>query len=213
LINVASFNYPNTTTKQHFPITWQANSSKLLNSISYLGIIIDHRLSWKPQINHVCNKATRILTTQNCSRPLKDLSYRQFILPVLEYAAAIWDSYHLTDINKIEMIQHRAARFVLNRPWRRNMQDSITEMLTSLEWPPLKLCRKCGRLTLLYKIIHNLIEIPSSYLPTLSPVTITRSNHDQKFLHYHTSIDIHFSQEQLSVRESCAWVCVVMLPL
>ena len=26
-------------------------------------------------------------------------------------------------------------------------------------------------------------------LPTLSPVTITRSNHEQKFLHYHTSID------------------------
>jgi len=82
------------------------------------------------------------------------------------------------------MIQHRAVRFVLNRPWRRNMQDSITEMLTSLEWPPLQLRRKFARL---YKIIHNLTEIPSSYLPTLSPVTITR--HDQKFLHYYTSID------------------------
>jgi len=62
------------------------------------------------------------------------------------------------------------------------MQDSITEMLTSLEWPPLQLRRKFARLTLLYKIIHNLTEIPSSYLPTLSPVTITRSNHDQKIL-------------------------------
>ena len=65
----------------------------------------------------------------------------------------------------------------------------ITDMLTSLEWPPLQLRRKCARLTLLYKIIHNLTEIPNSYLPTLSPVTITRSNHEQKFLHYHTSID------------------------
>jgi len=61
---------------------------------------------------------------------LKELSYKQFILPVLEYAGAIWDPYHLTDFNKIEMIQHRAPRYVLNRPWRRNMQDSITEMLT-----------------------------------------------------------------------------------
>ena len=25
----------------------------------------------------------------------KELSYKQFILPVLEYAAAIWDPYHL----------------------------------------------------------------------------------------------------------------------
>jgi len=66
---------------------------------------------------------------------------------------------------------------MVNRPWRRNMQDSITEMLTSLEWPPLQLRRKCARLTLLYKIIHNLNEIPSSYLPTLSPVTIKYNNH------------------------------------
>ena len=43
------------------------------------------------------------------------------------------------------------------------MQDSITEMLASLEWPPLQLRRKCAILTLLYKIIHNLIEIPNSY--------------------------------------------------
>jgi len=65
----------------------------------------------------VCNKATRFLqhNLRNCSRALKELSYKQFILPVLEYAAAIWDPYHLTDIN---MIQHRATRlnFVLNRP-------------------------------------------------------------------------------------------------
>ena len=72
-------------------------------------------------------------------------------------------------------------------------------MLTSLEWPPLQLRRKCTRLTLLYKIIHNLTEIPNSYLPTLSLATITRSNHEQKFLHYHTSIDNYkclFFQEQ-----------------
>ena len=108
---------PNTTIKQHFFIACQTNPSKLLN----IGIIIDHHLSWGPQVNHVCNKATRLIgflqrNLRNCSRAL---SYKQFILPVLEYAAAIWDPYHLKDINKIEMIQHRAARFVLNRPWRR----------------------------------------------------------------------------------------------
>ena len=131
---------------------------KIVEQHSYLGIIIDHHLSWGPQVNHVCNKATRLIgflqrNLRNCSRALKELSYKQFILLVLEYAAEIWDPYHLKDINKIEMIQHRAARFVLSRPWRRNMRDSITEMLTSLGWPPLQLRRKCARLTLLpYKI-------------------------------------------------------------
>ena len=45
------------------------------------------------------------------------------------------------------------------------------------------------RLILLYKIVHSFIEIPTDYLPILSPITTTRSNHDYKFLHYYTSID------------------------
>jgi len=36
------------------------------------------------------------------------------------------------------MLQHRAARFVLNRPWRRNCRDSVTDMLTTLNWQPLE---------------------------------------------------------------------------
>ena len=82
---------------------------KVVEQHSYLGIIIDHNLSWGPQVNHVCNKATRLIgflqrILRQRSRALKELSYKQFILPVLEYVAAIWDPYHLKDVNKIEMI-------------------------------------------------------------------------------------------------------------
>ena len=95
-------------------------------------------------------------------------------MPVLEYAAAVRDLYHLKDINKIQMAQHRAARFILKQPWRRNVRDSISEMLESLKWPALEQRRKCARLTLLYKIIHDFIKIRTDYLPILSPITMTR---------------------------------------
>ena len=63
------------------------------------------------------------------------------------------------------MIQYRAARFVLNKPWHRSNQnhDSITDMLTSLEWPTLQNRRTIARLTFLFKIIRtgrNLRAIP-----------------------------------------------------
>jgi len=66
---------------------------------------------------NVSNKATRFLqrNLQNCSQALKELSFKQFILPVLQYAAAAWDPYQLKVISKLEMIQHRAVRFVLGR--------------------------------------------------------------------------------------------------
>ena len=69
----------------------------------------------------------------------------------------------------MDRVQHRAAKFVLNRPWQRNVRDSISEMLESLKWPTPKQRRKCARLILLYKIVHNFVKIPAEYLPVLSP--------------------------------------------
>ena len=58
----------------------------------YLGVQLDHHLSWRPQINYVCSlKATRTLNflRRNLRNCLKELSYKQFVLPVLEYTATI----------------------------------------------------------------------------------------------------------------------------
>jgi len=40
------------------------------------------------------------------------------------------------------MIQHQAARFVVNKPWNRHHHDSITEMLKELNWASLQQRRK-----------------------------------------------------------------------
>ena len=60
---------------------------------------------------------------------------------VLEYCAPIWDPHHQTNINKLESVQCRAARFVLNKPWNNNL-DSVTVMLNDLKWPTLQSHRK-----------------------------------------------------------------------
>ena len=116
------------------------------------------------------------------------LAYKQFVLPILEYCAPIWDPYHQKYIRQIEMVQQRAARFVLGKPWRRCERDSITNMLNQLNWTTLEKRRKYARLTLLYKILHKLICIPESYLPKLS-TSRTRCHHEFKFLHYQTNVD------------------------
>ena len=72
---------------------------------------------------------------RNCSKDLQGLSYiyNQFVLAALEYATYhSLDSYHLCNINKIEMIQHRTATFMLGCPWRRDIRDSITPLLHHL---------------------------------------------------------------------------------
>ena len=106
----------------------------------------------------------------------KEHAYNQIVLPSVEYCCSIWDPYQQTSIHKLEMLQHRAARFVLNRPWRRNCRDSVTDMLTTLNWQTLEKRREQSRLTLLFKFTNSLIYVPNQYLPVLSPVTSTRAN-------------------------------------
>ena len=93
----------------------------------------------------------------------------QTILPCLGYYAAIWDPFHHNLLYQLEMIQHRAARFALNRPWIRGHHDSITEMLCTLEWTTLETQRSHSHLLMLIKILNHHISIPDQYLPVRNP--------------------------------------------
>ena len=92
------------------------------------------------------------------------------------------------------MIQHRAARFVLNKPWLKSAQQensSVTDMLTYLKWSTLQDRRTIARLTLLFKILHKMIPIPDRCLPLPAPISSTQSNHPLKLAHLLTRIDVY----------------------
>ena len=88
--------------------------------------------------------------------------------------------YYYYVIDKLEMIQHRAARFVLNKPWNRHQRDSITDMLKELNWPSLQDRRRHARLILMYKITNHLLFVPYRCLPTPSHLTSTPSSPSSK---------------------------------
>ena len=162
----------------------------------YLGVKLHHKLSWKPHIDYICNKANRTIgflqrNLWHCPRHLRELAYKQFVLPVLEYCSPIWDPYHQTYINQVEMVQHRAARFVMGKPWRKNQRDSITNILENLNWPTLQERRRWARLILLYKVLHDLLTIPSCYLPARSSELRARYSHNLKLVPYQPRIDAY----------------------
>ena len=143
--------------KNLFPYSMSGKLLKTVKWHSYLGIQIDHHLSWNSHVDYVCSKVTRLIgflqhDLRNHSKELKELSYKQFVLLILDYASTVWDPYHLHNINKIEVIQCRTACFVLGCPRKRDLRDNITSMLSSLGWLSLQLRRKCARFTLLFKL-------------------------------------------------------------
>ena len=87
--------------------------------------------------NHLYRFLKRKLSKNNSFQAIRELSYRQLILLTLNYRATIWDPHHYNTIRD-KMIQHCATYFVLNRPWRKYHHDSITFMLTELQWLKIK---------------------------------------------------------------------------
>jgi len=184
--NVSSFSYK----MCNMPLS-------IVEEHDYLGIRLHHKLSWTPQINHICSKANRLLgflkrNLYHAPQHTKEHVYKQLLLPSIEYCSALWDPYHQSDISKLEMIQHRSARFVLNKPWYRGPQnDSITNMLHYLQWPTLEHRRKTARLILLFKIMKNLLIVPDRCLPVKAPVESTRAHHSLKLAHLQCRLDIY----------------------
>lgn len=88
----------------------------------------------------------------------------------MEYASTVWDPYTKQNRDRVEMVQRRAARYVLNNYDR---SASVTEMLKQLDWDTLELRRKKARLTMLYKMRHNLVAIDQQkYLKPADPADI-----------------------------------------
>ena len=131
---------------------------RLVGKVKYLGVCISNKLTRHDHIDYICSKVYRLLgfLKQNlyfCYKHFKEYAYKQFLLPSFEYCCAIWDLYYQTDISKLEMVQHPATRFVLNKPWNRQHHNGIAEILQELNWPSLQQCRKQARLILLYKLL------------------------------------------------------------
>ena len=74
-------------------------------------------------------------------------------------ALAVWYPNTTTDINKVEAVQRRAARWA-TRDYR--YTSSVTAMLKDLNWCPLDQRRIDSRLMMMYKVTYHLEAIPAS---------------------------------------------------
>ena len=132
-----------------------------VDSVSYLGITVNSKLKWSEHISSIASKASRSLglikrNLWNCPRKVGERVYTSIVRPKLEYASASRDPHYKKDISTLERVQRKAARFCLQNF---NKTASVTDMLSDLNWDTLETRRKKNRLTLMYKLNHNLVDI------------------------------------------------------
>ena len=108
---------------------------------------------------------------------IKEKAYKVFVRPLLEYAASVSDPYSQKNTAKIEAVQRRAVRFVLNR--FRNT-SSVNNMLEALGWPTLEQRRQTCRLLMLYKIQSGLAHCPTVKAKLVPLPSRQRHTHDKQ---------------------------------
>ena len=87
------------------------------SAAKYLGVTIADDLSWSPHIDNTTKKANQTLgflkRIRVHNKDMKSVAYKTFVRPQLEYASTVWHPHHDKDINKVEAVQRRAARWAI----------------------------------------------------------------------------------------------------
>ena len=134
------------------------------NSVKDLGITFDLDMKFRKHTSDCINKAIQITGLLRCSFlhiNCKSFSklFKTLIRPVLEYGYIIWSPRFKKDIEAIERVQKRATKLVYNV---RN--TSYIDRLRVLKIPSLTYRRFRGDMIQVYKLLHNLEDIPFTYM-------------------------------------------------
>jgi hypothetical protein len=149
-------------------------------------------MKWNNHINNIAAKGNRNLgfikrNLRACTKEIKNLAYCSLVRPSLEYCSAVWDPHTTELTSKLEAVQRRAARFVLNKYER---LSSVTNMLQDLHWSTLDNRRKITRLSVFNKACQGHLAIPIENL--LHPVKRpTRRTHSKSYINIASSIDTY----------------------
>ena len=105
----------------------------------------------------------------------------QHWLLLLTVLGLIWNPQQQTQIKQIEQFQRNAARFVVGRPFNPHQLDSVSSIISSLQWPSLQSQQQRADIILLYRVVHSLVSVPHS----------TRQSNHWKFIQPHCRVNVY----------------------
>ena len=91
-----------------------------------------------------------------CTPQCRRTAYIALIRSTFDYASTVWDPYLIKDIQTLEKIQKKAARFIKG-DYHSREPGCVTKVLADLDLPTLQDRRRENRLCLLYKIDRGLV--------------------------------------------------------
>ena len=177
--------------------TYYLNGDSISDMVCHrdLGVIMSRDLSWSNHYDYISAKAYKTLGLIRrsfhhiSSISTKRTLYISLIRPQILYGSQIWRPHLIKDIIKIENIQRRASKFILN-----DFLSDYKSRLTSLHILPLMLSMELNDIIFMVRClqsshccidIHSLISFSSSDTRSASSHkmihSISSTNHSRHF--------------------------------
>ena len=134
------------------PIHW-------VTKIKYLGVVITSKLNWSDHCRKVASASLNRLhrAMYGCTDDAKSLAYKALVRPCMEYCSTVWSPHTAKNINILESVQRRAARWIKSKydstlyQWSKSSDDCLKE----LKWPTLASRRLYQSVVMLHSIMNN----------------------------------------------------------
>ena len=162
----------------------------IVDTVKNLGILMDSKLSWEPQVTSTINKINSVLFRLRRFAKFTDESLRAklistLVLPHFDYCAAVLGELSGTLDTRLQVALNSCVRYVFNLGWR----EHVTPYRIKLHW----LSARNRRLYLSACLLHKtlLISRPSYLKERLTWMVTSRpQRREGPFLH------INFSSSQ-----------------
>ena len=137
------------------PILYGDDHIKIVQESTCLGLRIDNRLDWKPQVQNTCKSFSKKLgALKRMKRPptkvLEEI-YFTTIIAETTYCISVWGNCSEATFNMLDDNHARAARLIHNLP----LNLSNEESLAGAKWQPISFLYKRRRLTLMHQMYHG----------------------------------------------------------
>ncbi len=178
----------------HHIYTLHGTQLESVQTHKYLGVHLSTNLKFNTHIDAICSKANRSLgflrgNLHGCTRDMKHIAHNTLVRPTLEYCSAVWDPHTRRNIDRLEQISTKAARFITNNYTK--APGITTYLKQQINMDPLHIRRQAHRLTLMYKVANDYIGIdPHTYLHSTNNQR-TRNTHNHTYQTYHTNTDLY----------------------
>ena len=145
-----------------------------------LRVLVDCDLTWRAQVCHQAARANKLLgyISRN-ARYIRSTStrctlYLGLVRAHFAYVTQVWAPQAIELISKLEEIQRRATKFILQLPFITEI--SYEKRLISLDLPPICYWHELLGVVFFFKATHNLVLSPSVFPVVRERARTTRAS-------------------------------------